>query len=397
MTNKYIIKAMIIHRLNKEQHQTKENRTAPLIREHLHSDDVQGIKLIDFLENLSGTSGIAHSHSSSFTETTTASLLLDKFLFKSETLNAEIDEREGIESDETEEQTRYRRLTVKLTKALDHHTYEDSSTTGEHLPIIFFQQDGINYLYMALIRLQDTITIEESTGNVVDTSMIDAKDLKVAFKINLDAMKEHAGATNNNYTPQNYVSWVQKGTTAPIPRFIQNYIPIKYMLDDRKSTTKLIRTFKNYLNNSDFNEKDIEEMYDEVLSLLRNKVDSKQLLNISEEIDPIVENRAKACNITIHDETTKTDKSFKKYREDNGYNVENDDSSNIFSPSHDSLTNFEKFTVNIGSDNSIRISGYRDQIGHTIHLDDTTDPNTPKITVDLNPDDVTKVKRNFNK
>ncbi|MEL1713013.1 hypothetical protein V2W47_19730, partial [Acinetobacter baumannii] len=87
---------------------------------------------------------------------------------------------------------------------------------------------------MALLSLEDTITIDEKTGDIIDTSSINKKALKVAFKINLDKMKLHS-AGKIGFKPENYVSWIQKGSDK-IPEYIQDYIPVKYRIDDKKAT-----------------------------------------------------------------------------------------------------------------------------------------------------------------
>ncbi|MCA4282420.1 hypothetical protein LDX80_16720, partial [Acinetobacter baumannii] len=97
---------------------------------------------------------------------------------------------------------------------------------------------------MALLSLRPSITINESTGEIIDTSLIDTQALKVAFKIDLDAMKLHSNS-DASIKPSNYISWIQKGND-DIPKYIQKYIPIMYSIDDKISTRKLMDTLGEY-------------------------------------------------------------------------------------------------------------------------------------------------------
>ncbi len=151
---------------------------------------------------------------------------------------------------ETKDQTLYRRLSNLLTHALDYHIYRSTQTTGDHLPIIFYKKGTTNYLYMALLSLEDTITINEKTGDIIDTSSINKKALKVALKINLNKMKMHAQG-GANFKAENYVSWIQKGSDK-IPEYIQDYLPVKYRIDDKKATSKLIKKLGEFLSKSEF-------------------------------------------------------------------------------------------------------------------------------------------------
>lgn len=383
-SNNIIVQAMIIHRILKKENQ--KTRTAPLIRQNLHSNDDKTVKLINFLDDLLAHNGLAHSHASTFDESSTASKLLKDHLFNSNLLNAVADEE--IKTDlksETKEQTQYRRLSNKLTHALDYHIYRSTQTTGDHLPIIFYKQNDIDYLYMALLSLEDTITIDEITGDIIDTSSINKKALKVAFKINLNKMRSHAiGGTS--FKAENYVSWIQKGNEK-IPEYIQDYIPVKYRIDDKKATTKLVKTLGAFLSKSGFDDTSSEYIYEQVLQLLKDKVEHKQEINIVEDIDTIVDKKAKACSIDI----TQSNNDFKAYRELNGYSPNDLDASNIFTPEKGSLGKFEKFTLSLGSFNPIKITGTQEDIGHTISLNEQ-DPSAPFVTIAIKPDELPKAR-----
>lgn len=383
-SNNIIVQAMIIHRILKIENQ--KNRTPPVIRQNLHTNDDKTIKLIKFLDDLLEQNGLAHSHASNFSESSTASKLLNDHLFNSNLLNAIPDEEVDTNlKSETSEQTQYRRLSNKLTHALDYHIYQSRQTTGDHLPIIFYKQNNVNYLYMALLSLEDTITIDEKTGDIIDTSSINKKALKVAFKINLDKMQLHSigGASSKS---ENYISWIQKGSDK-IPEYIQDYIPVKYRIDDKKATSKLIRKLGEFLSQSEFDNASSENVYEQVIQLLKDKVEHKKEVNIVEDIDSIVQKKAIACNI----DTTNSKNDFKVYRELNGYGENDNHASNIFTPEKDSLSKFEKFTLSLGAYNPIRITGTQEDIGHTITLNDQ-DPQAPFVTIAIKPEDLNKAR-----
>ncbi|MCL6248081.1 nucleoid-associated protein [Acinetobacter sp. ANC 4945] len=382
-----IIQAAIIHRILKKKDQKKVDATSPIIRSNLHINNEQTIKLIQFLDQELGKYGFAHSISSKFNESTTFSKIINDYLFNKNELLAEDDETETAIDSENEAQTRYRRITNKLTHALNYQIYEELKTTGDHLPIIFYQQGENNYVYMALLSLKPSITINEDTGEIIDTSMIDTQALKVAFKVKLDDMHLHS-QSDDSYKPSNYISWVQKGND-DIPKYIQKYIPIKYSIDDKISTRKLMDTLEAYLAQSNFTNEISSTIHEEVLTLLKTKASQKKPINITEEIDPIIENKASIHGVDI------ISNNFKSYRESNGYSSNDLDASNIFSPAGTTLTSFEKFTLTVGAQKQIKISGRKADIAHTIVLCDQDESN-PYVRVDIKASELSGARKILN-
>ncbi|HAV3514299.1 TPA: hypothetical protein JIE24_003981, partial [Acinetobacter baumannii] len=362
----------------------REDATPPVIRSNLHTNNEQTVKLIQFLDRELSKYGLAHSISSTFEQSTTLSKNINDYLFNEGDLQVEDDESETLIEFETELQTRYRRLTNKLTHALHYWIYSELKTNGDHLPIIFYEENNTNFLYMALLSLRPSITINESTGEIIDTSLIDTQALKVAFKIDLDAMKLHSNS-DASIKPSNYISWIQKGND-DIPKYIQKYIPIMYSIDDKISTRKLMDTLGEYLAQSDFSNEISSLIHEEVLTLLKTKAAQKKPINIIEDIDPIIENKAQVHGVDI------TENNFKSFRATNGYGEHDLDASNIFSPASATLTSFEKFTLSIGNQKQIKISGRKADIEHTIVLHDQ-DENTPYIKVDLKKEELPEARK----
>lgn len=381
--------ATIIHRIVKVANQQTE--TPPIIREQLQSDVEQITKLIDFLDDLQRKHGLAHSHSASFSNNNTASQVLEDYLFYDEDAPAEPDENSSVLLSETPEQTNYRRITNQLTHALQYHIYQDRMTTGDHLPLIFYTENNQSFLYIALLSLTDSITIEESTGNILDTTLIDAKALKVACKINLSEMEKHAlNLDNEAFEPSNYISWIQKGSTEKIVEYIQNFIPVKIRIDDKSATAKLMKVLTLYLKQSEFTDSASEEINNEVIRLLRIKAKTKAAVNIVDEIDPIISSKSQVCNVDI------SHNSFKQFRDTKGYSPTDEDSGNVFSPSSDPLNNYEKFQIEIGNDSMIKISGNQSSLRHTINLNED-DPDNPRLEISLGHEDLEKVKSIYSK
>lgn len=378
------IQAAIIHRILKEQDQKREEATPPVIRSNLHTNHEQTIKLIQFLDRELGKYGLAHSITSTFKKNTTLSKNINDYLFNENELLVEDDESETLIDSESNEQTRYRRLTNRLTHALHYWIYSETKTNGDHLPIIFYKENNTNYLYMALLSLRPSITINESTGEIIDTSLIDTQALKVAFKIDLDAMKLHENSDQNK-VKNNYISWIQKGND-DIPKYIQKYIPIMYSIDDKISTRKLMDTLGDYLAQSEFTNEISSLIHEEVLTLLKTKASQKKPINIIEDIDPIIENKAQVHGVDI------TQNNFRTYRESNGYDSNDADASNIFSPASGTLTSFEKFTLSVGNQRQIKISGRKADIEHTIVLNDQ-DESAPYVKVELKPEDLPEARK----
>ena len=413
----FTIQASIIHQIIKDAHHT--TNIPPLIREKLHTDTNQVKKLINFLDMQLEENGLAHSHVKTFDNQSTLGnvireYLLDELCLKyskfsvSNSLsfplvmksNFQLKSRKSVPAESTEsstvldsessEQTRYRRITNHLARALHYHIYEEKMTTGDHVPMIFYTVDGVQYLYIALLSLTDAITINENTGEILDTNHINASALKVACKINITQIEEHKHrCSDEDYKAKNYVAWIQKGTSNKIAEYIQNFLPVMFRIDDKSATTKLMKALIQYLEESEFDEDAKKDIRSDVLTILRSKAKTKTNINIAEDIDPIIFIKGQLVNLDIIQE-----KSFKAFREQYGYGADDDNNSNIFAPANGPLNNFEIFSFTVGDDDFLKISGKQILIGDKINLKD--DLAGAIIEVKLSPEELIKIKPLFN-
>lgn len=412
---KAVVQASIIHQIIKEAHQ--DSVTLPLIRKNLHADSVQVCKLIEFLDEQLEKNGLAHSHVETFDSPDTLGEVLSDYLciidmkllnFTKSTnaafsnifawellvsVPSEPDEDRSVLRQESSAQTRHRRITNHLTKALHYHVYEEPMTTGDHLPMIFYTLDGIEYLDIALLSLTDAITINEETGEIIDTNHIDASNLKIACRINITKFKNHKYENSEStYQAENYIQWIQKGTSIKIPEYIQDFLPIRIRLDDTVATTKLMKSLINYLDESPFSEKSKKEIQSEVLTLLGHKAKNKESVNIVDEIDPIIATKSTLSNLTIAVED-----SFKTFRENNGYSATDENNSNVFAPATKPLQNYEMFSLDlgeIGDDETLRISGSRSLLGEEVKLKEG-DNDEAVIEIKVNSENLPAVRKLF--
>lgn len=405
------VQASIIHQIIKEAHH--KTIEPPLIRPKLHADTIKVEKLIAFLDEQLTKNGLAHSYLESFDIDKTLGSVLKSYLFDVSYLNystfyptidsfphiqpwqmlapvpPDPNEIQAVVDSETLEQTMYRRITNLLTYALHHHVYESTMTTGDHLPMIFYKENNIEYLYIALLGLTDALTIDEQTGEIIDTDHIDASNLKVACKINITELQSHKQQFSDpNFVPSNYIAWVQKGTTEKIAEYIQDFLPVKVRLDDTEATTKLMKSLNNYLATSTFDETKQKEIRNEVLQILSYKAKNKQSVNIVDEIDPII-----ATKSTLTDTHISDDDSFKTFRENNGYGPNDENNSNVFAPAAKPLRNYETFTLNLSDDDNLSLKGSRDLLGEDVKL--IENGNTAFIQIKISPDKLPSIKREF--
>lgn len=409
---KAVVQASIIHQIIKEAHQNSV--TPPFIRQKLHADTAQVYKLIEFFDEQLEKNGLAHSHIETFDSPDTLGEVLSDYLciinlkhsnFTKSTNAAfpnilawelltsvpfEHDEDKIVLRQESFEQTRYRRITNHLTRALHHHVYAEPMTTGDHLPMIFYIIGDVEYLDIALLSLTDAITINEETGEIIDTNHIDASNLKIACRINITKLQEHKyESLDSAYQAENYIQWIQKGTSSKIPEYIQDFLPIRIRLDDTVATTKLMKSLINYLDGSPFDEKSKKGIQSEVLTLLGHKAKNKESVNIVDDIDPIL-----ATKSTLSDLTIAVEDSFKTFRDNNGYAASDENNSNVFAPATKPLRNFELFSFNLGDEETISVSGSRSLLGEDIKLKDDGS-NGAIIEIKVSSDNLPAIRRIF--
>jgi len=389
-SNKIIVHAMVINKIIREQHQKRENRSAPLIRGNLHSHNKNTLKLINFLETQREKYGYASSCASDFTKTPTLSNLSKEHLFDGKFLDDRHDTESTNLAVENIHETQCRRYMAIITHALDHHVYNMPATTGDHVPIIIYEQNDICYLYAALLNVQDDITIDETTGEILDTTSLNSNTFKIALKVSLNGMFDHYESIKNGLdeTPINYVWWVQKGKEQ-IPQYIQNFIPVKYKIDDAKTTKHLMLTLRGYLATSPFVNNDRDIIDKSVYSLLAQKAEQKLPVNITTDIDTIITVMAEQLGIDL------SSNSFKDYRLANGF--EDDEVGNVFYPDSKAVKCIGqlKFDINVAGSEPIKISGMRSHAGNTIDLNDD-DPSNPFVQIKVEPRDVEAIRQKLN-
>ena len=149
----------------------------------IHSNNINTLKLINFLEAQRDKYGHASSCASDFTQTPALSNLSKEYLFDGKFLDDKHDTEATNLAVESIHQTQCRRYMATITHALDHHVYNMPATTGDHVPIIIYEQNDICYLYIALLNVQDDITIDETTGEILDTTSLNSNTFKIALGI----------------------------------------------------------------------------------------------------------------------------------------------------------------------------------------------------------------------
>ncbi|MBP8005484.1 MAG: nucleoid-associated protein [Acinetobacter sp.] len=389
-SNEIIVHAMVINKIIREQHQKRENRTAPLIRGNLHPHNQNALKLINFLEKQRVKYGHASSCASDFTETPTLSNLSKEYLFDGNILDDRHDTEKTNLAIENIYETQYRRYFAVITHALDHHVYNTPSTTGDHVPIIFYEQDNIFYLYIALLNVQDDITIDENTGEILDTTSLNSNTFKIALKVSFNGMFDHYESVNTGSveSPANYVWWVQKGKEQ-IPRYIQNFIPVKYKIDDVKTTKHLMHTLRGYLGTSPFSNNDRDVIDKLVYNLLADKAENKLPVNITTDVEPIINRIAEQREIDL------SSNLFKDYRIANGF--KDNELGNIFFPDRATVKGLGqlKLNINVVGSEPIKITGMRSHAGNTIELNDE-DESSPYVQIKVEPRDVPAIKQLLN-
>lgn len=389
-SNDIIVHAMIINKIIRAQHQKREDRSAPLIRGNLHPHNRNTRKLIDFLEKQREKYGSASSYASNFTESPTLSNLSKEYFFDGKRLENKHDTVSTNLAFENIHETQCRRYMAVITHALDHHVYNTPGTTGDYVPIIIYEQNDICYLYIALLNVQDDITIDENTGEILDTTSLNSNTFKIAVKVSLNGMLDHYESIKNGSeeTPANYVWWVQKGNDQ-IPQYIQNFIPVKYKIDDAKTTKRLMLTLRAYLDSSPFTHSARDAIDKSVHSLLSHKAEQKIAVNITTDIDPIITTMAEQHGVDL------SSNSFKDYRFAHGF--QDDEVGNVFYPDSKAVKGLGqlKFDINVAGSEPIKISGMRSHAGNTIELNED-DPSNPFVQIKVEPHDAEAIRQKLN-
>ncbi|HFX6350248.1 TPA: hypothetical protein ACIFDI_001114 [Acinetobacter baumannii] len=402
-SNEIIVHAMIINKVIREQHQKKENRSPPLIRGNLHPHNKNAFKLIKFLDAQLKKYGSASSCASNFQTLPTLGDLTKQYLFEDTILGHEFDSEKTNLSKESKCETQYRRYMGAITSALDHHVYNQPATTGDHVPIIIYEQNNIFYLYIALLNVQDDITIDENTGEILDTTTLNSSTFKIALKVVLNDMYDHYESLEKNSSEEitlqsndessneqvkniiNYVFWVQKGKEQ-IPQYIQSFIPVKYKVDDVKTTKNIMLTLRSYLETTSLLNDDKDVIDKLVYNLLNDKAEKKQPVNIVTDIDTIINEIAEQREIDL------SENQFRDYRKQHGF--DDNEISNIFFPDKTTVKGLGqlKFNINVAGSEPIKIAGMRSHAGHTIDLNDD-DPTNPYVQIKVEPRDVPAIKQ----
>ncbi|MEG8241309.1 hypothetical protein MKR66_16350 [Acinetobacter baumannii] len=148
----------------------------------------------------------------------------------------------------------------------------------------------------------------------------------------------------------------------------------------------MMLTLRGYLGTSPFSNNDRDAIDKLVYNLLADKAEQKLAVNITTDIDPIINTIAEQREIDL------SSNSFKDYRLNNGF--KDDEVGNVFFPDRTTVKGLGqlKFDIKVEGNEPIKISGMRSHAGHTIDLNDD-DPTNPYVQIKVEPRDVPAIKQ----
>lgn len=346
MSEQITIHAGVIHRITKSKFSGREEAGLRL-QKKLHTRNERLLGFIDYAELTLERRGSNRSISGGFGIDNT----LSKILFDRPTPPMGDEE--------------YLSLTQEIVAGLFEFVVKKSATTGEHIPVVFYEKNNTHYLLISLISLSAYMSIDENS-EFGDTSAIDSDALKVGVLINLSEMENHKKSKEVNFEP-NYIRWIQRRSTK-LPDYIQEFIPVGKKIDDKKSTNSFFSALNNFLKTTFEQEETRSDIRSEIISVMRTRLDSGEAIHIEEDIDPILTSAMKRFGLESLPD-------FVSYRTSQKTQL-----NSSFIPEKSTLDNFERFKIEIaGGDISIR--GKIKDLGRKVKILSEGDENYIKIRI----------------
>ncbi|HEY4543453.1 MAG TPA: nucleoid-associated protein [Tissierellaceae bacterium] len=286
MTELITIHAAGIHRINKKQHTT--NGTTEINKIHSEIEYEKDKAYIDHaLKKLK--EGYNHSYSGGWD--------IDQTLSKVLKLNYL-----------TNPSPNYEELIKNIFLALFKHLNGSSASTGGDVPIIFYQNENENFLLINILSLSEYQGIDN--GVFTSQMSIDSKAFRIGILVNLTEMKAHFTATNSTKDIPTYIKWISKSSTSNPTKYIQDFIPVADIIDDKKFTSDLFKTIHEFIEKEFTGAliavgKEIQKVVDKFLDIKANSTDPT--IHIENDIQTLIDSVLQQNQVTPN-------KSFQEYR-----------------------------------------------------------------------------------
>lgn len=341
MSESVKIKAAAIHQINKKQHST--NGTVQINKIHLEAEYEKDLIYIDHaLKKLK--EGYNHSYSGGWD--------MDKTLSNVLKLNY-LDENKPD----------YENLIKGIFLALFDHLTKSSASTGGHIPIIFYQNGEEEFLLINILSLSGYQGIDN--GVFTNQMSIDSKAFRIGIVVNLTEMREHFQGKSNLDDIPTYIKWISKNSTENPTKYIQDFIPVANIINDKKFTDDLYKALDSFIG-TEFKETN-STVGKEIRTAVNKFLDSKSssdnlLIHIEEDIQPIIE-------AVLRQHQVVPVKSFQEYRTEANLQSE-------FKLDQSIVKKYSQYDLKI---KGVKIAGSKVDLGNNTFIKKNTD-NTATIT-----------------
>ncbi|HDR0626473.1 TPA: nucleoid-associated protein [Pasteurella multocida] len=357
VTPAFTIHAGIIHQIKKTQHK----KNGQLIkRSQLHTNNNPLKHFVEYAENVLNKYGSNRSTSGGFTtkDTLSKGLVTHKFALQPT--------------------TDYLVLSQDIVASLYNIIQNNSATTGEHIPMIFYRDDNKDkeYLLLSLISLNQSINIDN--GEFIDTTMIDKDALKVGIRIDLKAMKYHF-EHQTEAVDEPYIQWIERKKNK-LPDYIQNFVPVSEKINDKVATTQFIEAFKSFSEQTFENEDVRYEIQKKVYDYLDECHKQGKSVHIEDDIDPIIEAEMKVKGL-------ESKPTFSDYRATEKIQLDS-----RFSPNKEVVNNSKTFKFS-SKTNEFTIRGRSKDLGRRVKL--VSEINKKYIKIELDESDYCRFKKQY--
>ena len=118
------------------------------------------------------------------------------------------------------------------------------TATGGYLTFIDYTIEGVNLLFVCVLKLEDGVTIDAGTMRVTDATSIQARNIHEGARINLDQFRKHLKDESAN---KNYIDWIKTKQSQKLSAYFQYVFDIDIEIDNKRQTTLFKKAVDHYV------------------------------------------------------------------------------------------------------------------------------------------------------
>ena len=117
------------------------------------------------------------------------------------------------------------------------------TATENYIAFIHYTIDDMEYVIVCVLKLEEGVTIDSDTMEVVDVTSIQKKNIHEGARVSIEGFNDHKG----DEEVADYILWI-KTKSYKLSNYFQNLFNVDEYIDNKSETTNLKKALDNFIN-----------------------------------------------------------------------------------------------------------------------------------------------------